>query len=63
MSNDEPDIRYDVIYVVCIVACMFLFGMLASKAGIPVITPSQPRDESPTDTKPIDMPLSGEIET
>lgn len=54
--SEEPGIRYDLIFITVIVICMFALGTLASKAGLPVIQPNEPENNSP-----VEMPLADEV--
>jgi hypothetical protein len=49
---EEPGIRYDLLFVAFIVICMFVLGSLASKAGLPVIQPNEPENNSPVNMPP-----------
>ena len=54
--GEEPSIRYDIFGVICVIICMFVCGILASKAGLPVIQPNEPEN-----TAPVEMPLVDEV--
>ena len=56
MNEKEPSIFYEICVIFCIVVCIFVFGILGSKAGLPVIQPSEPENNSP-----VEMPSSPEV--
>jgi hypothetical protein len=55
---EESSIRYDILVITVVVICMFALGTLASKAGLPVIQPNEPENNSP-----VEMPLADEVLT
>ena len=54
---EESSMRYDILFISFVLICMIVLGTLASKAGLPVIQPNEPENNSP-----LGIPIANEVE-